>query len=116
MKAFNRATASKAVLKVGDGRGFVVKYRKEHPPFKGEPASDTPLVITAAHCLPRLPRNMFDYGPYENVLGRLDCKKPDVWADCLFVDPVADIAILCEPDSSKVPEEQFDAYSEVVGD
>jgi hypothetical protein len=39
----NLTKAKSAVLTVGKGRGFVIKSRGEH------------VVVTAAHCLPRLP-------------------------------------------------------------
>jgi hypothetical protein len=39
--------------------------------------------------------------------------KPAIWAECLFVDPVADIAVLGQPDS-QVLWEQAAAYGELV--
>ena len=92
-----------AVIKVGQGRGFIVRYR---PPFRGEPVfDDQPLVITAAHCLPRIPRHLFDERPFKNLLGPLDTRTPKVWAECLFVDPVGDLAVLGPPDSQRFGEE-----------
>jgi hypothetical protein len=40
-------------------------------------------------------------------------KKPTVWAECFFVDPVADIAVLGTPDSQELSR-QADAYEELV--
>jgi hypothetical protein len=37
-----------------------------------------------------------------------------VWAECLFVDPIADIAVLGQPDSQALSEEA-DAYNELIG-
>jgi len=35
---------------------------------------------------------------YENLLGTLDAEKPEVRAECVFADPVPDIAALFHPD------------------
>src|SRR5438093_2586255 len=45
-----------AIVKVGAARGFIIAPRREFPPFSGKGVfvSDR-LVVTAAHCLPRLP-------------------------------------------------------------
>jgi quinol monooxygenase YgiN len=55
------------------------------------------VVVTAAHCLPKLPpahaAAYWQERPYANLLGRLDCGKTKVYAECLFADPVADIAV-----------------------
>jgi len=59
------------------------------------------LVITAAHCLPKFPRafaaESCELRTYPNLLGSLannkNGKKNDVWAECLFADPIADIAV-----------------------
>lgn len=101
-----------AVVKVGDGRGFIVEYRKENLPFKGKRSfSDTRLVITAAHCLSRKQTWFGDNRTYENLLGRLDEPEPHIWATCRFFDPIADIAIFCEPDPDCCEnEQQYDAY------
>jgi hypothetical protein len=94
------AKVTGTVLQVGEGRGFVV----------GE------YVITAAHCLPRLPPPMTFSFPeertYQNLLGRLG-EEPTVWATLAFVDPVSDLAILCEPDSQSFID-QNDAYCELL--
>jgi hypothetical protein len=58
-------------------------------------------VVTAAHCLPDLPPCFAASDYYERVyplLGTLDAPKPEVWAECLFADPIADIAVLGSPD------------------
>ena len=95
--------AKSAVLRVGrGGRGFVVKGRDWHK-----------LVIAASHCLPRLPKAGCHVKPgnteiYPNLIGPLG-HKPNVWAKCLFVDPVADIAVLGSVDNQSLAEEA-DAY------
>jgi hypothetical protein len=47
-----------------------------------------------------------------NVLGPLD-QKPTVWAECLFADPIAGIAVLGEPDAGSWSKESK-AYDELV--
>src|SRR6266850_1656361 len=79
------------VLRVGEGRGFLVKRRRYHDC----------IVITAAHCLPDLPPPhplaYLEELTYRRLLGPLGTE-PTVWAHILFVDPVADIAVLGAPD------------------
>jgi hypothetical protein len=48
------------------------------------------------------------------VLGPLGGKRT-VWARCLFVDPMADIAVLGEPDSQELYKEAT-AYDDLIGD
>ena len=49
---------------------------------------------------------------YRELLAPLG-KKPTVWATCLFVDPMADIAVLGKPDNQALSDEA-DAYDELV--
>ena len=83
-----------AILKVGDGRGFVVTLDRY-------PSGDeNRVVITAAHCLPKIPaphpmRYLAEY-TYRSLLGPLG-GKCTVWAECLFADVMADIAVLGSP-------------------
>src|SRR6266487_3884968 len=97
------------VVTVGAGRGFVVTGRRDR------------LVITAAHCLTRkgevsLPPPMnFSYTQertYPTLLGPLG-KKPTVWAECLFVDPISDIAVLGPPDDQALYDE-YNAYETLM--
>jgi hypothetical protein len=75
------------VVKVGDGRGFVFKHVGKR------------VIITAAHCLPRRPRAIavddIRRRTYR-VLGDLH-GEARVAAECLFVNPIADIAVLGSP-------------------
>jgi hypothetical protein len=78
--------ALRAVVRVGEGRGFVVagKHRGEH------------LVITAGHCIESLPPCHTGSSLEQRtrkLLGPLDAE-PTVWAECLFVDLIADLAVL----------------------
>jgi hypothetical protein len=81
--------AKRAILAVGDGRGFVVQGTHER------------FVITAAHCLPFLPpcasHSFAEERTYKTLLGSLGTE-PTVWAECLFADPVGDIAVLGPPE------------------
>jgi hypothetical protein len=73
---------SQAVVTVSDGRGFVVELNAAR------------YVLTAGHCLPNLPpahlASYIEERTFPNLLAPLG-KDPTVWAECLFVDPVADI-------------------------
>lgn len=78
--------SAKSVLRVGDARGFVIK------------AHNRRLVVTAAHCLPNFPVpasiSYIREKNYPNLLGAVGDESRNVSAECLFVDPVADIAVL----------------------
>jgi hypothetical protein len=67
-----RIEVARSVLKVGDGRGFVVNGERDR------------LVITAGHCLPGLPpchgMSYIHERTYKKLLGPLGRKKPTVWA------------------------------------
>jgi hypothetical protein len=100
---FDQATT--AIVIVGEGRGFVVE------------AEDNRFVITAGHCLPFVPPCApFSYTEertYPNLLGPLGSTTPTVWAECCFVDPVADVAVLGEPDNQALSD-QSAAYNDFV--
>jgi hypothetical protein len=89
-----------AVIRVGDGRGFIIAH------------DDQRLVVTAAHCLPRIPEPMPARHLWEctflNLLGALD-EEPTITVECLFADVIADIAVLGAPDSQECHKE-CDAY------
>jgi hypothetical protein len=85
----NFSKAASAIITVGAGRGFVVGGH----------------VITAAHCLPFFPPCMSasntEERTYESLLAPLG-GEPRVWAECLFVDPIGDIAVLGTPDGQEL--------------
>ncbi len=85
-----RSVWSRSVVRVGGGRRFVVETER-----KGR------FVITAAHCLPKLPPAHPGAFPAERtcpkLIGRLGGQKTTVWAECVFADPVADLAVLASP-------------------
>ena len=104
----------KAIIKVGEGRGFIVEATRRYK-MDGERWADTSrYVITAAHCLPKLFPLIHDSHEtnYPNLLGPLG-EEPTVWADCFFVDPVADIAVLGSPDNQSLYKEAG-AYEELT--
>lgn len=126
--------APDCVLRVGDGRGFVFEYRMPVPPpllrklakvqhrtltRQRRTFRTSKVILTAAHCLGKLPvAHAMAYcqeRTYPNLLGSLDGSKNGIWAECLFVDPVADIAVLGSPDEQERPE-QADAYDHLVDD
>jgi len=112
-------------VKVGEGRGFVTKHRVRNPLFSsleiaGEKFPprrfiENRLVITAAHCLPELPpahAASFLQERTWKLLGTLDGSKEGIPVECLFVNPVADIAVLGGPDSKVF--EDSDLYEELI--
>lgn len=105
----NLAGMRSAVVKVGFGRGFVVEA--VHPHW-------TRVVVTAARCLPDRPMSfglMNDAdSPYPGLLGALHEPLPTVAASCVFMDTVADIAVLVGPKSPKVMFNQVDAYDVLI--
>ncbi len=92
--------AKRAVVTVGGGRGFVVQ---------GEFAR---YIITAGHCLPFIPPcislSNLEERTYQALLGPLG-ERQSVSAECIFVDPISDIAVLASPDNQEMSE-QADAY------
>ena len=94
-------SAIDSVIRVGDGRGFVVSTIDD---------ADR-LVVTAAHCLPELP-TVYDH-IYPDLLGPLGAPTR-IWGECVFADPVADVAVLQEPDNQAVaePSENYRAFVE----
>ena len=94
---------TRSVLRVGEGRGFVVRLGADM------------AVITAAHCLPCLPvchaSSVYER-TYQALIGPLGAE-PRVCAECLFADPIADIAVLGKPDSRELRHEAH-AYGELV--
>ena len=85
---------SRSVVRVGSGRGFVVQTEREGR-----------FIITAGHCLPHLPRchgfSYLDERTYKELIGPLGAE-PTIWAECVFIDPVADLAVLCSPDDEEL--------------
>jgi hypothetical protein len=100
----SNTTATSAVITVGGGRGFVVRGRWDR------------LIITAAHCLPHFPpchgASYLEELTYQALLAPLG-GEPAVWTECLFVDPIADIAILGPPDNQDLSD-YYDAYVNLV--
>ena len=96
--------AQRAVITVGEGRGFVVEGARQR------------LVITAAHCLPHFPPcatiSHLEERTYQDLLAPLG-ESPKVWAECLFADPIGDIAVLGLPDSQALSEHS-EAYETLM--
>jgi hypothetical protein len=78
----------RAMISVGTGRGFIAKGPRRR------------LVITSGNCLPWIPPCdngwCFERRIYPDLLGPLDGGR-SVSAQCCFVDPIADVAVLCFP-------------------
>ncbi len=110
MNIAHQKRARKATIRVGDARGFVVNSGR----FTiGNPGR---YVITAAHCLPNLPPAhpwaRIEERTFEKLLGPLG-DKPAISAECVFVDPTRDIAVLASPDGGEFPDEA-EAYDQLV--
>ena len=89
---------------MGDGRGFVVA---------GVRPSER-LILTAAHCLPSWPvAKPAEWDTLQKNLVAPLGAQPSVWADCQFVDPVGDLAILGSVDGQEFPTEA-DAFERLV--
>jgi hypothetical protein len=95
---------TKAVIRVGNGRGFLIATQPDR------------MVITAAHCLPSLPpagpHTFTEERTYQNLLGPLG-EEPTVWAECLFVDPISNLAVLASPDNQLFFDEAH-AFEELI--
>ena len=112
MKATPADALIGAVVRVGNGgRGFVIKA-----PGYAFPDEDR-LIITAAHCLPQLPPAHpwmhLEEKTYCRLIGALG-DELTLWAECIFADPICDIAILAGPDNQAVPD-AADAFNEFIG-
>ena len=103
------------VVTVNGGRGFIIETARAYRIRGGNLVQRARLVVTAAHCLPSVPpahaASKIEERTYANLLGRIGEKKPTVWAECAFVDTVADIAVLTQPDHQLlgVEAEAYDA-------
>ncbi len=97
-------TAKQAVVAVGGGRGFIIN-------------TDPKLIVTAAHCLPEFPPALsfssLAERTYGTLVGRIGQSRQEIWAECLFADPIADIAVLGEPDDQELSDEH-DAFETFV--
>jgi hypothetical protein len=95
---------STGMVQVSGGRGFVVESKERR------------LILTVAHCLPHLPpplaASALEDVTYNGLIGPLG-ETTTVWAECLFADPVADIAVLCSPDNQELTD-QAEAFSALV--
>jgi hypothetical protein len=111
---------SSNVITVGTGRGFVVMTRHRHlvrdQSGKWQAFERPQLIVTAAHCLPHFPpchgASYTEEPTYPNLIGLLG-EPPSVWAECLFIDPIADIAVLGEPDNQDLSK-QYYAYAALI--
>ena len=81
------------VIQVGKlgGRGFIVATKHAR------------YVVTAAHCVAKklpeaVPARVSEEVTYQNFLGPLGGKR-QVSAECVFIDPIADIAVFQGPDN-----------------
>jgi hypothetical protein len=113
---FDGESARRAVITVGGGRGFVIQVAEPNPNQKEirlmgkfrRPRRwiKSRVVVTASHCLPHLPpahpAAFRHERTYQALLSPLDERIPLITTECLFADPVADIAVLSEPDDQIV--------------
>ena len=94
----------RSVVRVDGGRGFVIEIERRR------------LVVTGGHCLPELPPathgSYTEERTYAKLIGMLGAK-PSIWCECLFVDPVSDLAVLGPPDGQELYDEA-NAYGALV--
>jgi Trypsin-like peptidase domain len=94
-----------SVVRVGDGRGFVVRTARAN------------YIITAAHVLPQLPParlfHSLEQEIYPRLIGARDAELT-VTAACAFADPVADLAVLAPPDNQELSDEA-ELYEQFTG-
>jgi hypothetical protein len=88
------------VIQVGDGRGFIIATKHAR------------YVVTAAHCFGKLPeaysaRDYFE-ATQQDFLGPLGAPR-EVSAECVFIDPIADIAVFGTPETQEL-HQQAQAY------
>ena len=84
-------------------------WRPRKVPVRGHTTSVRErYIITAAHCLPYLPPAQGGAHPgdrtHAEIIGPIG-QQPTVWAECIFVDPIRDIAVLAEPDNQELPKQ-----------
>jgi hypothetical protein len=100
---------------------FATRERRDHrrrswPRFLDRPRAVAAPGDTAAHCLPHLPPPhpaSYTYErTYPNLLGPIG-GQPSVAAECVFVDPIADVAVLDVPDGQVLYDES-EAYESFV--
>jgi hypothetical protein len=99
------------VVRVGNGRGFVMEHRVYFDFGDGYRKLRRKVVVTASHCLPhppKMPCYSYQETTYAKLLAPLG-EEPSVWTQCLFFDPVADVAVLGEPDNQELTDE-WDGY------
>jgi hypothetical protein len=106
-----------SVLRVGDGRGFIVERRwKLKLPIYEKPLTRRErFVVSAAHCLPGMPpAHAFSYAHERTfkVLGKLG-EEPEVFGECVFYDPIMDVAVLARPDG-EIAEYDADAFTSLI--
>ena len=101
--------AKRAVVAVEKSRGFIIEITEQN-------LDPDRVIITAAHCLPHVPcadpASYTEKRTYTKV-GRLDGPTPEVLAECKFIDPVNDIAVLEKPDY-EVFRKDADAYAALM--
>jgi hypothetical protein len=92
------------VIQVGEGRGFVIA------------AEHTRYVVPAAHCAGERPIShaaaVAREVTYENFIRPLGGSR-DEWAECVFLDRVADIAVFSGPDGHDLYR-QAEAYEKLT--
>jgi hypothetical protein len=107
-------TNTNGVVRVGGGRGFVMEHRVyfDFGDGNGYRKLRRNVVVTASHCLPHAPKVMsgvdYQLATYPKLLAPLG-EEASVCTQCLFFDPVADVAVLGEPDNQDLPDE-WDGY------
>jgi hypothetical protein len=101
-------SVTRSIVSVGAGRGFLVARRTRRDVY----------VITAAHCLPHLPPahpgSYTEERTYPALLGAHGATQGSIAIECVFADPIADLAVLTRADGQAGYDEDDDAFDALI--
>jgi len=118
-----RPPAPNCVVKVDGGRDFIIVHHAKVPNFtrrkgiRARSCAEKRMIITASQCLPNVPAP--DKAPdyidrtFLDLVASLDNSHRDISVECVFVDPIADIAVLGCPDAQQL-NDKADAFNAMI--
>ena len=85
--------------------GSICPYGGRRPRLCRRNEREDRFIITAGHCLPKLPpshaASYTEERTYAKLVGPVG-GEPTVWAECVFVNPVDDLAVLAPLDNQEL--------------